>query len=962
MPEVIGSIALCSSPFSLVCDEQGIGNFPLWKRYKQLSCVVTRHIPTQYQSFFARPVAVQELDDNHIVWYAETDTDARPQRLTQLDEENRNKYQRIKDETISAYNAAIETCISSGENSDAEYLTKAMKYVGDFDDYFYCFDDKVVVVVWGMRPRATADPQRCVIDKLLQPNQSFKVIFDLGEHGTSSSDLELYKRVNDNPIDTHQVPQVKPLEGYRFTGWNADPIGHKVTEDITFVAQYEKLPTTPAIPITEPNPPQHRNHTVRFEDEHGNELATCSVNDGDRIPLSAIPPVPNKDNYKFAGWGNDLQTPVHEDRTYRLHYDKIPLSWWNRFKLWWTEKGCLKWLLRFLLFLLLLLLLILLLRNCNGCSRHKSYPYNGGNPFQPIDSSNNASQSNECSLVYPPINPDDPGTEYLPERPNKPIPIDDGDIIDDEDGYRKIVANRLNVLLDDDNLSITDFANDFKKIYPQDKYQIIYADPIVKRLQLQVPADERGKIKNELISKLPEKYNSENVFVWDEALITLSAVSDDKLISNCDFHKTIKTFAAWDITKGSSDITIAVVDDGFNVEHEDLRGKIVKPYNVYTQTSDVGESYTRHGTHVAGLATATADNKKGIAGVAPNCKLMPIKVADTHGNIGLMAVLDGVLCAVYNGADVINLSLGMDINVDLPIQAQKELIHNYFKEEERVWKKVFSIAERNNTVIVIAAGNNNLLAGIEPMHRSEDVIVVAAVDDKNLSPYNKADFSNYGSFTDVSAPGNDLLSTVGSNAYTRMSGTSMAAPLVAGAVALIKSVNRPLSTTKIKRILQETGLEVNGNIGNLIQLDKALKAAQNTSVKTIDTHPTPSTGVVQIMLEWSNYNDLDLICLDPNGDDIWYQQKKVPSGGILEIDMNAGDVYSSSPIENIYWPNAEAPKGTYHVLVLYYKRHDTHNASSNYKVTIRYGNENRSYSGTATTEGELIEICSFNVK
>ena len=564
-------------------------------------------------------------------------------------------------------------------------------------------------------------------------------------------------------------------------------------------------------------------------------------------------------------------------------------------------------------------------------------------------------------MSYPPISPEDPGFEFLPEHPNKPVPIPgDDDLIDDEDGNRKIVADRLNVLLDDDNLTINQFAADFKAVYADDKYQIIYADPIIKRLQLQVPAEERVQIKQELVSKLPEQYTEENTFIWDEALMEGSLIPNDKRISECWYHDAIKTYGAWDVTLGREDIIVAVVDNGFAVNHEEFKNKVVKPYCVFDRSSDVHESGVKHGTHVAGLAVAIANNQRGIAGVAPECKLMPVKVFDDGGRTSTTAVLDGVLYAVYNGADVVNLSLGMALNTSMPENLQQELIRSHFKEEERVWKKVFAIANRNNTAIVIAAGNENLMAGIEPMHRSEDVIVVAAVDESHNPIYNKSGFSNYGPFTDVSAPGANILSSVGRNKYEVMSGTSMAAPIVTGAVALIKSVNRPLSTSQIKQILQETGIEVNGNIGKLIQLDKALQKAKDADANLIDTHPEPTTGSVQILLEWHDYNDLDLFCQDPNGETIWFNKKTSSSGGQLEIDMNAGSPYSSNPIENIYWPQSGAPTGIYKVGVLYYKRHDTNNAESDFKVTVRYGSNERLYQGTVYTPNDFIDICSFN--
>ena len=985
MADVIGSIALCSSLRSLICDEQGVGKYPLWKKYPQLQQIISGHISEQYRSFLAQPVGLKEADGEHIVWYAQCPHTAHPVRLTQLTGAEQEKYKHIKDITIEEYKKAIEQCKVAGDLSDAEHLEKAMKHVGSFDDYFYCFDDKVVVVVWGMRPRNIADAASCIIDKTLIPNQSYTVTFDLGEHGLSTSQLELHKRASDQPIGEHQIPKVDAKDGYKFIGWNQEPLNHKVTQDITFVAQYEELPKPPTVvpPILPPDPLQPNSYTIRFLDEAGNELSSCVVEEGNTIPKSAIPNVTGKEHYKFAGWGADLQSPVHEDRTYHLRYDKIPLSWWDRFKNWWIANNIWKWLLRLLLLLLLLLLLFLLRKCCNDwhCldrDHHKESRYDGRNPFIPVDSlSNNPSDSQDTAgladpsnpnlppsddFLYPPISEDDPGFEFLPEEPNKPVPIDDGDIVDDKDSIRQIVGNRLNVLLDDDALSINEFAADFKNAYPDDKYSIIYADPIIKRLQLQVPTQEREKIKSELIGKLPSKYTTDNVFIWDEALMVGSFTANDTRLGECWYHNSIKTFPAWDISMGGENIIVAVADDGFDLTHDEFKGKIVKPYNVFTKTANVSESKEKHGTHVAGLAVAAANNQTGIAGVAPNCKLMPVKVFDEQGRTSVMPVLDGVLYAVYNHADVVNLSLGLVLKEGIPESVQREMIRTYYKEEERVWKKVFAIANRNNTSIIIAAGNENLMAGIEPMHRSDDVIVVAAVGKDHSPLYNKTDFSNYGQYTDLSAPGFEILSTVGKNKYQIMSGTSMSAPIVSGAVALMKSVNPTLATAKIRKILQDTGLKVNGNIGNLIQLDKALAKAKGDNSNTTEDHPVPSTGDVQILLEWHNYNDLDLSCEDPNGDVVTYERKVIPSGGQLEIDMNAGDdAFSSNPIENIFWPVGKAPLGHYAVYTTFYKEHDS-NASTDYKVIVRYNSKEDVYTGTLNYQGERHKICDFTLQ
>ena len=949
-----GKIELCSSLRSKICDEQGIGNYPLWMRYDSFEALISRCVKDEYKSFFAHPQLYRTNDDEFIVWHTEPSSNGdTPIRLTQLIGEEKERYEKIKNETLNYY----RDLISSTQSKDVvEYFTKALKNVDDFNDFFYCFDNKVVVVLWGMRPKNIKDLSNVVIENTLVPNVSYSVTFDLASHGISDGQLVIYKRPTDMPIQANQIPSVKPKGGYLFRGWDKNPLNFKVKENVVFTAQYDLLEIEPPtvdpivviLPKPEPKPVEPIKHKVCFVDNNGNIIKECWVKDGEILNLTGIPKLIDTDKLLFQGWKGGVDKPIYSNSTFNPIYSERPLSWWERFRLWWSGNGCLKWLLRLLLFLLFLLFLLWLLNKCS----HNHSAYTGQNPFLPPGGDE----------LYQPINPEEPGFEFLPEEPNKPIPIDDGDVIDDEEGNRKIVANRLNVLLDDDNLTINQFAQNFKQIYEGDQYQIVYADPIIKRLQIEIPAEERVKIKNELVQRLSEQseqYTSENVFVWDEALMVGQYVPNDSRIGECWYHNTIKTYSAWDITMGNEDIIVAIIDDGCNLRHEEFQNKIVKPYNVFTKSSNVESSDVDHGTHVAGLAVAVANNQKGIAGVAPNCKLMPIQVFDNEGYCSVISVLDGVLYAVYNGADVINLSLGMMFADNLPTAVQRELINNYFKEEERVWKKVFSIANRNNTAIVLAAGNENLMAGIEPMHRSQDVIVVAAVDVNNNPLYSKANFSNYGPYTDVSAPGVEILSSIGKNKYQSVSGTSMAAPIVAGAVALIKSVNRPLSTEQIRNILQETGIEVNGNIGKLIQLDRALAKAKNADINIIEENPEPSTGSVQVLLKWHNYNDLDLICRDPNGDVVWYKNKIVPSGGMLEIDMNAGNRYSASPIENIYWPQDGAPKGNYVVEVLYYNRHDTQESSSDFEIIVRYGDCERSYKGRAQAKGDKLKVCEF---
>ncbi|MGI6409860.1 MAG: S8 family serine peptidase [Bacteroidales bacterium] len=339
---------------------------------------------------------------------------------------------------------------------------------------------------------------------------------------------------------------------------------------------------------------------------------------------------------------------------------------------------------------------------------------------------------------------------------------------------------------------------------------------------------------------------------------------------------------------------------------------------------------------------------------------MPIQVANKQGLMTTTSILDGILYALYQGADVINVSLGMQFTGTLPESEQRNLQNNHFKEEERLWNKVMEISDKHKTIIVVAAGNENMLAGVNPMSRPKNFIVVSAVDKSNRE-YHKAGFSNYGDYSTVSAPGVSIYSTVGNSDYQVMDGTSMAAPIVTGTIALMKSLNDSLTAEQIVCILQGTGKPAEGKVGNLIQIDKALLKVQSGEFTDCDSRPeTPSTGDVQILLSWDNYNDLDLVCTDPNNETVWFKNKSIASGGKLEIDMNVNYPDSKTPIENIYWPTGGAPNGTYNVYLVYYKKHIEINETP-YKITVKYGDKTEVFTGKIKREDNSLPICTFTL-
>ena len=412
--------------------------------------------------------------------------------------------------------------------------------------------------------------------------------------------------------------------------------------------------------------------------------------------------------------------------------------------------------------------------------------------------------TNEAPIVNP-ISPD----------------IQKEDIVLSEDSLRYIAKDRIIVILTDDNANVEAFAKDFRSKYSDEtKYGLSSPDSLVKKLTITLPADERVK----LMEELPAQFAEYGLIVIPETMYKNNDVSNDPALQDGEkrwYFDECSIFEAWNTTMGNEDIVVAIIDDGFDLSHPELEGKVVNPFNAVTHDRNVFPSMTGHGTHVASTAIGNANNSIGSAGVAPGCMFMPIQVGDRNGNMSTSAILDAVIYAINNKADVVNMSLGMYFGPFVqfvPLYIQKNLRDNVFLEEQRVWDHIFSVARQNNVTFVLAAGNENVLVGLDPMQRSANTIKVSAT----LPDKHKANFSNYGDLSTVSAPGVRIYNAIPHNGYTYMDGTSMAAPIVTGACALLKSQDPSYSVNTLAQVLRETGTASLSDVGPIINLAKAL--------------------------------------------------------------------------------------------------------------------------------------------
>jgi type VII secretion-associated serine protease mycosin len=251
----------------------------------------------------------------------------------------------------------------------------------------------------------------------------------------------------------------------------------------------------------------------------------------------------------------------------------------------------------------------------------------------------------------------------------------------------------------------------------------------------------------------------------------------------------IKAPSAWARATGAG-VTVAVIDTGVDAEHPDLAGKVLTGYDVLKGTAGGTTDGNGHGTHVAGIIGAVTGNGAGVAGVAPDAEILPVRVFGSDGAGFMSDVAEGIVWAADHGADVINLSLGSPSKLTALTEAVTYA--------------------RNKGATVVAAAGNERADGSPVSYPAADagVIAVAATDANDRV----TKFSNAGSYVDLAAPGSAVLSTyptaLTGGEYAAMSGTSMASPQVAGVVALLEGYRAALTPYQIEAILKASAVDL----------------------------------------------------------------------------------------------------------------------------------------------------------
>ena len=339
------------------------------------------------------------------------------------------------------------------------------------------------------------------------------------------------------------------------------------------------------------------------------------------------------------------------------------------------------------------------------------------------------------------------------------------------------------------------------------------------------------------------------------------AVPNDPLFSQEWGLTKIQAPAAWDTTKGSSSVVVAVVDCGIHEQgsvapgygfagHPDINGKVVLRQNFSASTYGA-DDLCDHGTHVAGTIAALTNNARGVAGVGWNVSLMNVKVLGDDGSGSSATIDQGIMFAADHGAKVINLSVGGDAGGACPADQQQAV--------DYAWSK--------GSVVVAAAGNDSKPYALSPASCNH-ALSVAATDQSD----NKASFSHYNPTTvHVAAPGVSILSTLSwwsnddwsdaclsyEDCYGVKDGTSMATPHVSGLAGLLWSTPYGTSNQAVVDRIRNTADKIagtgvywaSGRINALAAVSSPPPPVIDTSHVVIDaTGYVTSTGLSQVAM------------------------------------------------------------------------------------------------------------------
>lgn len=348
--------------------------------------------------------------------------------------------------------------------------------------------------------------------------------------------------------------------------------------------------------------------------------------------------------------------------------------------------------------------------------------------------------------------------------------------------------------------------------------------------------------------------------------LKISQIVNDSLIQQQWYLETIKAREAWQITTGSQDIIIGVIDTGIDYTHPDLKGSLwinnaekngisgIDDDNNGFIDDSVGWDFTDaprfsdggdyidpdndpideygsgHGTQIAGIIAAQANNEIGIAGIGPNLSVMNIRAGTASGYLEEDDVANALIYALDNGAKIVNMSFG-----DVALS--------------RFLKDIIYYTYQQGLVLIASAGNSGNDEIHYPSGLAETISVGATDKDDNITG-----FSNYGPTIDCVAPGSEILSTAVNGKYNVVSGTSFSTPIVSAIAGLILSVNPDFSSERVRNILKTSaddilyyGWDTYSGAGRVSAFN-AVNVPDGGILKLIEPMPNSSTAMDKISI------------------------------------------------------------------------------------------------------------------
>ncbi len=278
---------------------------------------------------------------------------------------------------------------------------------------------------------------------------------------------------------------------------------------------------------------------------------------------------------------------------------------------------------------------------------------------------------------------------------------------------------------------------------------------------------------SEVIDRIKEQKKDLIEYAEVDMLVAPALIPNDALFGSQWHHPKVQTPVAWDSAQGA-EVVVATLDTGVDGTHPDLSFSTQPGWNMYDNNSDTRDVYG-HGTKVAGTANAIGNNAIGVSGVAPEAKVMAVRISSLTGGATFSNMANGIVYAADHGARVANISYENACGSASVISAA-------------------SYMRGKGGVVVLAAGNSGADTGFVA---NDQITCVSATDSNDA----RTSWSSFGNSTDVSAPGAGIYTTTNGGGYGGVSGTSFASPLTAGIYALMFSANPALTPNQADGIL-----------------------------------------------------------------------------------------------------------------------------------------------------------------